>query len=451
MEVCEKIKQFPASHLLVPIGHITAVRGQSLIAQGVRMAVGEVGKIQLAESQTVDVECVGFLEDQRVLLTPYHDVVGIRPGLTVIAKGRPFSMVTGQEVLGRLLDGIGKPLDAGPMPIGPRRLLMTTPISPLSRRKVEKILWTGIKAIDGLLTLGQGQRVGVFAGAGFGKTTLLQEILNGTEADIVVVGLIGERGREVAEFFRHLGPEAKKRTVIIAATSDMPAIMRLKAAWSATLIAEDFRDQGHQVLLVMDSLTRVALAQREIGMETGELPSARGYTPSVLHLLPRLLERAGATETGSITGIYTVLVDGDDPYEDPLSDILRGLLDGHIILSRKLANSGHFPAIDVVSSLSRLMPDIISDKHLQMARSFKEIVARVKEAEDLLDVGAYTPGRDVLLDKALHLYPRIQAFLDQKRGERCSPPELFSQMESIDETITHWQEENHANEGEDDG
>ncbi|PSR27100.1 MAG: EscN/YscN/HrcN family type III secretion system ATPase [Sulfobacillus thermosulfidooxidans] len=451
MEVCEQIKQFPVSRLLVPIGHITAVRGQSLVASGVRMAVGEVGKIQLSETQEVEVECVGFLEDHRVLLTPYHDVMGIRPGLAVIAKGRPFSMVSGKEVLGRLLDGIGKPLDRGPMPIGPRRFLTTVPMSPLSRQAVDNILWTGIRAIDGLLTLGQGQRVGVFAGAGFGKTTLLQEILNGTEADIVVVGLIGERGREVAEFFRQLGPEAKKRTVIIAATSDMPAIMRLKAAWAATLIAEDFRDQGYQVLLVMDSLTRVALAQREIGMETGELPSARGYTPSVLHLLPRLLERAGATEKGSITGIYTVLVDGDDPYEDPLSDILRGLLDGHIILSRQLAHRGHFPAIDVVGSLSRLMPDIVSEKHLQMARSFKEIVARVKEAEDLLEVGAYTPGRDVLLDQALNIYPTIQTFLDQKRGERCQPQELLSQMEGIFDTITHLRRDDHANEKENDG
>ncbi len=431
MEVCEAIERIPLAATLVPVGKITAVRGQSLIASQIRMAIGEVGKIRLSKEKSVDVECVGFLEDDRVLLTPYHDVSGLKPGLQVIGLRRPFGIVTGEGVLGRLLDAMGRALDNGPIALGPKRLLNVAPLSPLSRRNIQRIMWTGIKAIDGFLTLGEGQRVGIFAGAGFGKTTLLQDILNGAVADVVVVGLIGERGREVAEFYRSLSPKALKRTAIIAATSDTPAIMRLKAAWSATLIAEAFREQGHSVLLVIDSLTRVAAAQREIGMETGELPSARGYTPSVLHLLPRLLERVGATDKGSITGIYTVLVDGTDAYEDPLSDVLRGLLDGHIILSRELADSGHFPAIDVVSSLSRLMPEIVSAEHMTMARTLKTVLSRVQDAKDLLEVGAYVKGRDEALDQAMVLYPALRKFLDQNRKDKAEAEDVIRGMSQV--------------------
>ncbi len=431
MEVCEAIERIPLAATLVPVGKITAVRGQSLIASQIRMAIGEVGKIRLSKEKSVDVECVGFLEDDRVLLTPYHDVSGLKPGLQVIGLRRPFGIATGEGVLGRLLDAMGRALDNGPIALGPKRLLNVAPLSPLSRRNIQRIMWTGIKAIDGFLTLGEGQRVGIFAGAGFGKTTLLQDILNGAVADVVVVGLIGERGREVAEFYRSLSPKALKRTAIIAATSDTPAIMRLKAAWSATLIAEAFREQGHSVLLVIDSLTRVAAAQREIGMETGELPSARGYTPSVLHLLPRLLERVGATDKGSITGIYTVLVDGTDAYEDPLSDVLRGLLDGHIILSRELADSGHFPAIDVVSSLSRLMPEIVSAEHMTMARTLKTVLSRVQDAKDLLEVGAYVKGRDEALDQAMVLYPALRKFLDQNRKDKAEAEDVIRGMSQV--------------------
>ncbi len=431
MAVCEDIQAMPIASTLVPVGKITSVRGQSLIASQIRMAIGEVGKIRLSQGKLVDVECVGFLEDHRVLLTPYHDITGIKPELEVIGLRRPFGIVTGKGVLGRLLDAMGRALDNGPVALGPKRLLNVAPLSPLSRRNPQKIMWTGIKAIDGFVSLGEGQRVGIFAGAGFGKTTLLQDILGGNTADVVVVGLIGERGREVADFYRSLDPQTLKRTAIIAATSDMPAIMRLKAAWSATLIAEAFRDQGKSVLLVIDSLTRVAQAQREIGMETGELPSARSYTPSVLHLLPRLLERVGATDKGSVTGIYTVLVDGNDAFDDPLSDILRGLLDGHIILSRQLAQSGHFPSVDVVASLSRLMPEIVSEEHMMMARSLRQVISRVQDAHDLLEVGAYVPGRDEALDKAMALYPALRDFLNQKRGEKARAKDVLEGMSEL--------------------
>ncbi len=438
MEVSERVSHIKVADTVVPCGRVSALRGQILVASGVRMAVGESGYVRLSPQRTVDVECVGFLEGQGVLLTPYHDITGIKPGLPVVANRRPLGIVTGFGVLGRLLDGIGRPLDNGPVVTGPKRFFDLTPVPPLSRKKVQDILWTGVKVIDAFLTLGQGQRVGIFAGAGFGKTTLLEDIIQGAEADIVVVGLIGERGREVAEFYRRLDPATKKRTVIFAATSDMPAIMRLKAAWSATIMAETFRDQGKHVLMVMDSLSRVALAQREIGMETGELPSARGYTPSVLHLLPRLLERAGAQENGSVTGIYTVLVEGDDAYDDPLADVVRGLLDGHIILSRQLAQQGHFPAVDVVSSLSRLMPDLVLEDQWVMARTLGGMVERVARARDLLEIGAYTVGRDRDLDRALATYPAIQAFCDQKRGTTADPEDTWRELALLFAEVERW-------------
>ncbi|AUW94982.1 EscN/YscN/HrcN family type III secretion system ATPase [Sulfobacillus thermotolerans] len=431
MGITTRIEKMSDAHRFIPAGRIVALRGASLIARGVRMAVGEMGTVALAGGASLAVECVGFLPGEEVLLTPYHDVEGLRPGLWVKATGHSASVVTGPAVLGRLLDGLGQPLDGGPAPMGPRQSLRVGPVPPLSRTRVHTPLWTGIKAIDGLLTLGKGQRTGIFAGAGYGKTTLLQLILQGVQADVMVVALIGERGKEVAEFYREMDMATRQRTVLIAATSDMPAILRLKAAWSATVVAETFRKQGLDVLLVMDSLTRVAMAQREIGLETGELPASRGYTPSVFHLLPRLLERPGAYQRGSLTGIYTVLVDGVDAREDPLGDSVRGLIDGHILLSRDLAEQHHFPAIDVVKSLSRLMPDLVSADHLRAAARIRRYVSHVMDSEDLRAVGAYVPGRDAALDEALARYPHIRAFLDQEVGDIVQPHVMQQALEGL--------------------
>ena len=431
MATISRIEGIAQSRRFIPAGQVVAVRGGSLAAFGVTMAVGELGTVALTDGSSLAVECVGFLPGNQVLLTPYHDVEGIQQGLWVRASRHPARIVTGPSVLGRLLDGLGQPLDGGPVPLGPKRPLRVAPIAPLSRARVHEPFWTGIKAIDAFLTLGRGQRVGIFAGAGFGKTTLLQLILQGAGADVTVVGLIGERGKEVAEFFRGMDPATRRRTVVIAATSDMPAILRLKAAWSATTLAETFRREGQNVLLVMDSLTRVAMAQREIGMETGELPASRGYTPSVFHLLPRLLERPGAYQKGSVTGIYTVLVDGVDAREDPLGDAVRGLIDGHILLSRELAESHHFPAVDVVKSLSRLMPEIVTPSHLQAAVKVRRQVARVLESEDLRAVGAYAAGRDPALDDAMARYPAIREYLDQLPGQIMDPADTLDGLQRL--------------------
>ncbi|HID95619.1 MAG TPA: flagellar protein export ATPase FliI [Candidatus Latescibacteria bacterium] len=363
-------------------------------------------------------EVVGF-KDNKVLLMPLGDIEGICPGSAVTASGEPLSVAVGNELLGRVLDGLGRPIDEkGPLEVTGRRPVHGSPPDPLSRRRIKEPLGTGIRAIDALLTCGKGQRVGIFSGSGVGKSVLLGMIAKSSEADVNVIALIGERGREVREFIeRDLGEEGLERSVVVAVTSDKPALIRIKGAMVATSIAEHFRDLGMDVMLMMDSLTRVAVAQREIGLSIGEPPTTRGYTPSVFAMLPKLLERAGNSSMGSITGLYTVLVEGDDVNE-PISDAVRAILDGHIVLSRRLASLNHYPAIDVLNSVSRVMIDVVSEEHRRAANRLKGVLATYKEAEDLINIGAYVKGSNPKIDYAIEHIEKIKNFLKQGIDEK---------------------------------
>lgn len=334
--------------------------------------------------------------------------------------------------MGRVVDGLGRPMDGkGPLHCDIQYPIQNQPPDPLTRNRIKEVLPLGVKAMDGLLSIGRGQRVGIFAGSGVGKSTLLGMIARNAQSDINVIGLIGERGREVREFIeRDLGEEGLARSVVVVATSDQPALIRLKAAQVATAIAEYFRDQGADVLLMMDSLTRYAMAQREVGLAIGEPPVSRGYTPSVFALMPKLLERAGNAEKGSITGLYTVLVDGDD-LSEPVTDTVRGILDGHIVLSRKLANKNHYPAIDVLASVSRVMGDIVGETHKKMAFEIKKTMAVYKEAEDLINIGAYVKGSNKNIDHAIAKNPGILDFLLQDVDESVGFEEILSKMGNI--------------------
>jgi flagellum-specific ATP synthase len=349
---------------------------------------------------------------------PMGGMSGVGPGSIVEALGKPLSIKVSEELLGRLLNGVGEPMDdKGPI-TGEDFAITNPPPNPLLRERIHEPLPLGVKALDGLLTVGRGQRIGIFAGSGVGKSTLMGMIARNTKADINVIALIGERGREVREFLeKDLGEEGIKRSVLVIATSDQPALVRVKAAEVATSVAEYFRSQGKNVLLLMDSLTRFAMAQREIGLATGEPPVTRGYTPSVFAVMPKLLERAGNSEVGSITGIYTVLVDGDDLTEI-ITDIARGILDGHIVLNRKIANRNHYPAIDILASVSRVMPDVVSKEHIQASNEIKKIMAVYKDAEDLINIGAYQRGSSAEIDDAIDRNPSINSFLTQSVGDR---------------------------------
>ncbi|MCY0897346.1 MAG: FliI/YscN family ATPase [Firmicutes bacterium] len=423
-------------------GRIESVRGLSVISRGPAAAIGEILWLVRSETrrdrsprawqppQGLRLEVAGFLPDGRLLLTPYGDLTGIQQGMMVVASGQRLKVPVGRGLLGRVIDGTGEPLDGGPKPRGRLVEITPDPIAPLDRRPIDTPLWTGIRAIDGLLTLGQGQRVGIFAGAGVGKTTLLQQILRQTHADVSVVALIGERGREIAEFYHSLPEAALAQTVIVAATSDSPAILRLRAMDTAFRLAEWFRGEGLHVMLVVDSLTRVALAQSEVGLESGEIAAVRGYTPSVFHLLPRILERAGRVGQGSITGIFTVLLDGDDP-TDPIGDAVRGILDGNLYLSRDLADRHHFPALDVLKSLSRLMPEIVDDTHQQLAATVRRILAKLDKNRDLVLLGAYQPGTDVVLDACLRIEPALEEWLRQGMEECAEVTEALASLAAI--------------------
>jgi flagellum-specific ATP synthase len=423
-------------------GRIESVRGLSVISRGPAAAIGEILWLVRPETrrdrlprawqppQGMRLEVAGFLPDGRLLLTPYGDLTGIQQGMMVVASGQRLKVPVGRGLLGRVIDGTGEPLDGGPKPRGRLVEITPDPIAPLDRRPIDTPLWTGIRAIDGLLTLGQGQRVGIFAGAGVGKTTLLQQILRQTHADVSVVALIGERGREIAEFYHSLPEAALAQTVVVAATSDSPAILRLRAMDTAFRLAEWFRGEGLHVLLVVDSLTRVALAQSEVGLESGEIAAVRGYTPSVFHLLPRILERAGRVGQGSITGIFTVLLDGDDP-TDPIGDAVRGILDGNLYLSRDLADRHHFPALDVLKSLSRLMPEIVDDTHQQLAATVRRILAKLDKNRDLVLLGAYQPGTDVVLDACLRIEPALEEWLRQGMEECAEVTEALASLAAI--------------------
>ncbi|MDO4753794.1 MAG: flagellar protein export ATPase FliI, partial [Bacillota bacterium] len=387
-------------------GYVNKIVGLMIESIGPIVEIGEVCEIySLRDNSKVLGEVVGF-NDDKVVLMPLGEMGGIGPGSRVVALGHSFIVDVTRSLLGRVIDGLGDPMDGGPKPKPERKYpIHNEPPNPLVRNRIASPMPLGIRAIDGLLTVGKGQRMGIFAGSGVGKSTLLGMIARNTSADVNVIALVGERGREVREFIENdLGEEGLRRSVVVVATSEKPALVRVKAALVATAIAEYFRDLGNDVLLMMDSVTRFSMAQREIGLAVGEPPVTRGYPPSVFGLLPRLLERAGSSDTGSITGLYTVLVDGDD-FNEPISDAARGILDGHIMLSRKLASRGHYPAIDVMQSASRVMPNIVSREHLESTVKFKEIMATYNNSEDLINIGAYMKGSNPLIDRAVEKHP----------------------------------------------
>lgn len=407
-------------------GRVVQVIGLVIESEGPAGSVGELCYISPnGSSSAVPAEIVGFKEG-RVLLMALGEMQGIHPGSEVIATGAPPRVGVGDELLGRVLDGFGRPMDQGsPLRLMESKVVFNSPPSPLERQRITQPLPTGIKAIDALLTCGRGQRVGIFAGSGIGKSVMLGMIARYTAADVNVIALIGERGREVREFIeRDLGPEGLKRSVVVVATSDKPALVRLQGAMVAITLAEFFRDRGMDVMFMMDSLTRFALAQREVGLAIGEPPTTRGYTPSVFALLPRFLERAGTTShRGSITGLYTVLVEQDDMNE-PVADSSRAVLDGHIVLSRALAERNHYPPVDPLQSISRLMIDVVVPEHWRAARSVQEVLAVYRQAEDLINIGAYREGSNSRIDNALRRIDAINHFLVQDRDESASYEEI---------------------------
>jgi len=407
-------------------GRLTRATGLVLEATGLQLPLGATCVIERNDGKSlteVESEVVGF-NGQKLFLMPLEEVDGILPGARVYARDSGHSgkqLLLGPELLGRVLDGSGKPLDGLPSPdTGYRAPLITPPFNPLQRTPITDVLDTGVRAINALLTVGRGQRMGLFAGSGVGKSVLLGMMARYTQADVIVVGLIGERGREVKDFIENiLGAEGRARSVVIAAPADVSPLLRMQGAAYATRIAEDFRDRGQHVLLIMDSLTRYAMAQREIALAIGEPPATKGYPPSVFAKLPALVERAGngTHGGGSITAFYTVLTEGDDQ-QDPIADSARAILDGHIVLSRRLAEAGHYPAIDIEASISRAMTALIDEDHYARVRQFKQLLSSFQRNRDLVSVGAYAAGSDPMLDKAIRLYPQMEAFLQQDIFER---------------------------------
>lgn len=404
-------------------GVVTKVVGLAVEATGPQAPVGEVCVVRTARGE-IRAEVVGFRQEGgagRTILMPVGEATGVAPGNEVVGTGGPLRVPVGEALLGRVLDGLGEPIDGkGPLPddleLAPAE---RDPPNPVRRPRITEALALGVRSIDACLTVGRGQRVGIFSGSGVGKSTLLGMMARFTSADVNVIALVGERGREVRDFIeRDLGPEGLRRSVVVVATSDQPPLRRLRAAFVATAIAEHFRDRGRDVLFMMDSVTRFARAQREVGLAAGEPPAQRGFTPSVFAILPRLLERTGTSERGTITGLYTILVDADDMNE-PVADNVRGILDGHIVLSRALAERGHYPAVDVLASVSRLMPEIVPPEHLRAALALKEILATYRDAEDLVNIGAYVPGSNPRIDRALAKIEAANAFLRQGIFERA--------------------------------
>ncbi len=425
-------KRIHTANLIKLMGRVSKIIGLMIESSGPAVEIGEVCDIYpIKDGPPLLGEVVGFNQD-KVLLMPLGDMTGIGPGSRVVAKGHALEVEVSTDLLGRVLDGLGNPIDDQYKPAPQDRYPANNdPPNPLYRDKIDKPLQLGIRAIDGLLTCGQGQRMGIFAGSGVGKSTLLGMIAKYTRADINVIALVGERGREVREFIENeLGEEGLKRSVVVVATSDKPALVRVKAALIATSIAEYFRDLGKNVILMMDSVTRFSMAQREIGLAIGEPPVTRGYTPSVFSVLPRLLERAGNSSEGSITGLYTVLVDGDD-FNEPISDAVRGILDGHIMLSRHMAALGHYPAIDILESTSRVMPNIVGQEHIDASIRFKEVFATYKNAEDLINIGAYAKGSNPLIDRSIDKIDAFNAFLKQRTHEFSSYDETVEKLKEI--------------------
>lgn len=414
-----KYEKLYNNSFIVHKGRVTKIVGLTVESLGPSVKMGEVCKITSpTKDKTILSEVVGF-KDNKILLMPLDELEGIGPGSTVEALGHALKVPVSDNLLGRILDGLGKPIDDKEQVFtNVLYNIENTAPNPLTRKMIKEPLPIGVKAIDGLLTIGKGQRVGIFAGSGVGKSTLMGMIARNTKADINVIALIGERGREVREFIeRDLGEEGLKRSVVVVATSDKPALVRQKAAKTATAIAEYFRDKGNDVLLMMDSLTRFSMAQREIGLAIGEPPVSRGYTPSVFAVMPRLLERAGNSDVGSITALYTVLVDGDDMNE-PITDTARGILDGHIVLSRKMANKNHYPAIDILQSVSRVMSEVVADEHKSNANKLKSTLAVYTDAEDLINIGAYSPGSNEEIDYSIKKIKDIKNFLTQETTDK---------------------------------
>jgi len=398
------------------IGKVARVIGLTIEVKGIKAFIGEICHVMVLD-ESVLTEVVGF-KDYYTLLMPLGDFKGISPGCRVYSTGKNHRIPVGDGLLGKVLDGLGNTLDASSLNgINDFYPVIAKPPNPLDRKAISSILTTGIKAIDGFLTLGEGQRIGIFSGSGVGKSTLMGMIARKSSADINVIGLIGERGREVLEFIeKDLGKEGLQRSVVVVVTSDQPALLRIKGSFIVHAIAEYFRDQGKKVMLMMDSVTRFAMAQREVGLAVGEPPTTKGYTPSVFALLPKLLERSGNTKKGSITALYNVLVDGDD-FNEPIADAVRGILDGHIVLSRELAARNHFPAIDVLDSISRLMVNIVDDTQQSTAGEIRTNLAVYRQNEDLISIGAYVKGSNPKIDKAIALNDKINQLLCQDINE----------------------------------
>ncbi len=416
-------------------GRVVQVVGLTVEMMGLNCQIGEICEIQTSNRTALMAEVIGF-RNNHMLLMPLGNMDGIQPDSTVRSVSHAFKAPVGKSLIGRVLNGLGEPIDGkGPLEVAEWASTNQTPPHPLQRSAIEEPLVTGVRVLDGLLTCGKGQRMGIFAGSGVGKSTLLGSIARNSESDISVIALIGERGREVREFLeRDLGPEGLARSVIVVSTSDQPALVRLKAALVAMTIAEYFRDCGMDVMFMMDSVTRYAMAQREIGLSIGEPPASKGYTPSVFAILPRLLERAGRGERGSITGFFTVLVEGDD-FNEPICDAVRGILDGHVILSRALAARNHYPAIDVLNSVSRVMPAITTREHLQAAAFARKNLAVYEKVRDLVNIGAYVKGSDPEADTALQVLPDLTGFLQQSRSDVTSFEDTLKHLARISETV----------------
>lgn len=426
-------KAFDDALLFRDEGNVSHVIGSVIRGYLPGVMLGSLCQIDSIDGKkSVLAEVVGF-QGQEVLMMAFSDLIGVGPGSRIILLGHKPTMKVGMDLLGRVIDGLGQPMDSLPDIQGEEEQLIYQDLTnPLKRPPIHETLSLGVRAVDGLLTLGQGQRIGIMAGSGVGKSVLLGMMAKNSEADVNVIALIGERGREVREFIENiLGPEGLKKSVVIVATSDQSALMRTRAAFVATAVAEYFCSKNKNVLLMMDSVTRFAMAQREIGLSRGEPPASKGYTPSVFSLLPKLLERAGTFEgQGTITGLYTVLVEGDD-MDEPIADSVRSIVDGHIVLSRKLAHQGHFPAIDVLQSTSRVMRSVVSKDHIRWAISMRENLANYREAEDLINIGAYRSGTNPKIDQAVKMFDPIQNFLRQSEDDSSTFDNTLSMMQAL--------------------
>jgi len=420
------------SNTFKEIGQVTQIIGLVIEADGPSSSIGDLCYIYTRMDQPpIWAEVVGF-KDGKMLMMPLGDMDGLKPGATVINSGGAIEVKVGSELLGRVLDGLGNPIDGhGPIRSNKYHSTQIKKINPLVRKRIREPLIMGVKSIDSFMTIGKGQRMGIFAGSGVGKSTALGMLARNTNADMNVIALIGERGREVREFIENsLGDEGLSRSVVVVATSDQPSLVKIKAAHVATSIAEYFRDSGRDVLFMLDSLTRIAMAQREIGLAIGEPPATRGYTPSVFANMPKLLERTGTNDKGTITGLYTVLVEGDD-FNEPISDTVRSILDGHIMLSRDLAHKNHYPAIDVLASISRVMVDVTNEEHKAAAGNIRNLLAIYNKNADLINIGAYNMGTDPNIDRAVNLIDEVNEFLKQPTNEKANYEQTIARLIEI--------------------